>query len=110
MGVPTLTALVSGEDKMIMYRVLVSAITTTTVAYLILGISCVMFFGREDTAAHQGIQKIISLNWIEYTGNKMATNPSFFASIISYFIRLYQPFYTFLTHYSFKLYNFTKSP
>ena len=30
--------------------------------------------------------------------------------IISYFVRFHQPFYTFLIHCSFKLYNFTKSP
>mmetsp|Transcript_3126 Transcript_3126/g.3966 ORF Transcript_3126/g.3966 Transcript_3126/m.3966 type:complete len:318 (-) Transcript_3126:1489-2442(-) len=89
MGVPALTQLVTGEDKMIMYKVLIVTICTTTTLYLILGFACALFFGKNDTDAHKGLEKVISLNWIDYTGKKSQFNKSFFASIISYFIRLY---------------------
>jgi len=85
-GVPLISYL--PKNRSIVQRVFVKVIASITAVYLILGISCALFFGVDPKSRNpEAVRKIISLNWAEYTAG--TEKAGFFAKVISFYISLY---------------------
>mmetsp|Transcript_846 Transcript_846/g.1930 ORF Transcript_846/g.1930 Transcript_846/m.1930 type:complete len:508 (+) Transcript_846:226-1749(+) len=85
-GVPLLSFIPQRRD--IVRPVFVSVICTTTTLYLMLGVMCAIFFGvHDDVPTPRPVNKLITLNWQDYTAGALSAGP--FATAISYYVRLY---------------------
>jgi len=85
-GVPLLTQIPKRKD--IIRPVFIGVISTTTLLYLLLGISCAIFFGvNPDLMDRHSVNKLITLNWQDYT---MGTdNGNIFSKIAGFYVRIY---------------------
>mmetsp|Transcript_21347 Transcript_21347/g.46507 ORF Transcript_21347/g.46507 Transcript_21347/m.46507 type:complete len:369 (-) Transcript_21347:50-1156(-) len=85
-GVPLLTQIPKRKD--IIRPVFIGVISTTTLMYLLLGIPCAIFFGvNPDLADRHRVNKLITLNWQDYT---MGTdNGNAFSKIVAFYVRIY---------------------
>jgi len=79
-AVPGLVQLI--DDKKACHRVFVCALSTTSSVYLVLGVLCACFFGK--AAGSHGINKVITLNWADYTEGS-----SIYYNVVSYVVRMY---------------------
>ncbi|GBG29068.1 Amino acid transporter, putative [Hondaea fermentalgiana] len=85
-GVPLLSHIPERRD--IVRPVFVAVIGTTTSLYLVLGVMCAIFFGVvDDVPTPRPVNKLITLNWADYTAGAASAGP--FAQAVSYYVRLY---------------------
>mmetsp|Transcript_10485 Transcript_10485/g.22783 ORF Transcript_10485/g.22783 Transcript_10485/m.22783 type:complete len:452 (-) Transcript_10485:4-1359(-) len=85
-GVPLLSSL--PENKNLVRGVFILVIGTTTVLYLLLGISSALFFGNDPVRSNPyRVNKLITLNWQDYTAETLDGN--LISRIVSYYVRLY---------------------
>lgn len=80
-GIPGLIQLVPNKRQC--KPIFMAAVSTTTTVYLFLGILCAMYFGQ-STAPDMGTNKVISLNWGDYTEGVVPWH-----DLIRYVVRLY---------------------